>query len=177
MPIGSWVLTRVCAQLARWPETIRVSANVSALQIKPELVTEVQHLLASASRPNGWCSRSPRASCSTRTSNPSSPACATRRPARAGRLRHRLLVAGEPPAIPAGPRQARPHADRLPLRGQRRRGRPRRGRARAGAGRDRDRRRDRRPVHSSTRCASSAARSDRASCSPGRCRSTKHSAR
>ena len=45
VPIGSWVLGSVCEQLARWPETIHVSANVSAVQIKPELVTEVAQLL------------------------------------------------------------------------------------------------------------------------------------
>jgi EAL domain-containing protein (putative c-di-GMP-specific phosphodiesterase class I) len=46
MAIGSWVLSRVCAQLARWPEEIRVSANLSALQIRPELVAEVEQQLA-----------------------------------------------------------------------------------------------------------------------------------
>jgi diguanylate cyclase (GGDEF)-like protein/PAS domain S-box-containing protein len=39
--IGSWVLSTVCEQLARWPERIRISANVSAVQIGPGLVTEV----------------------------------------------------------------------------------------------------------------------------------------
>jgi diguanylate cyclase (GGDEF)-like protein/PAS domain S-box-containing protein len=46
VPIGSWVLSQVCEQLARWPEEIRVSANLSALQITPGLVLEVQHQLA-----------------------------------------------------------------------------------------------------------------------------------
>jgi len=46
VPIGSWVLKAACAQLARWPESIRLSANVSALQIKPPLVEEVARLLA-----------------------------------------------------------------------------------------------------------------------------------
>jgi diguanylate cyclase (GGDEF)-like protein/PAS domain S-box-containing protein len=46
VPIGSWVLREVCAQLARWPEQIRLSANLSALQIKPELVGEVEQQLA-----------------------------------------------------------------------------------------------------------------------------------
>ncbi len=46
LPIGSWVLSRVCEQLARWPQAIHVSANVSALQINSELVTEVRQLLA-----------------------------------------------------------------------------------------------------------------------------------
>ena len=46
LPIGSWVLHEVCAQLARWPDEIQLSANLSALQITPELVLEVQHHLA-----------------------------------------------------------------------------------------------------------------------------------
>ena len=46
LPIGSWVLHEVCAQLARWPDEIQLSANLSALQITPELVLEVQHQLA-----------------------------------------------------------------------------------------------------------------------------------
>ncbi|MGO9902844.1 MAG: EAL domain-containing protein [Solirubrobacteraceae bacterium] len=46
VPIGSWVLHAVCAQLAHWPEQIRISANLSALQITPKLVPEVQRLLA-----------------------------------------------------------------------------------------------------------------------------------
>jgi diguanylate cyclase (GGDEF)-like protein len=46
LPIGSWVLHEVCAQLARWPNEIQLSANLSALQITPELVLEVQHHLA-----------------------------------------------------------------------------------------------------------------------------------
>jgi EAL domain-containing protein (putative c-di-GMP-specific phosphodiesterase class I) len=44
--IGSWVLDSVCEQLTRWPEPIHVSANVSPVQIKPELVAEVEQLLA-----------------------------------------------------------------------------------------------------------------------------------
>jgi diguanylate cyclase (GGDEF)-like protein len=44
--IGSWVLRRVCRQLAQWPEEVYASANLSALQIKPELVTEVTEQLA-----------------------------------------------------------------------------------------------------------------------------------
>jgi len=46
VPIGSWVLCEVCAQLAQWPEAIRVSANISAVQIRPELVAEVEQQLA-----------------------------------------------------------------------------------------------------------------------------------
>ncbi|MGO9790669.1 MAG: EAL domain-containing protein [Solirubrobacteraceae bacterium] len=44
--IGSWVLSRVCAQLAQWPQEIHASANLSALQLHPALVTEVEQLLA-----------------------------------------------------------------------------------------------------------------------------------
>jgi diguanylate cyclase (GGDEF)-like protein/PAS domain S-box-containing protein len=46
IPIGSWVLQTVCAQLAQWPQQIHVAANLSALQITPELTLEVQRQLA-----------------------------------------------------------------------------------------------------------------------------------
>ena len=46
VPIGSWVLTTVCEQLARWPEQIHIAANVSAVQIGPGLVTEVKDNLS-----------------------------------------------------------------------------------------------------------------------------------
>ncbi len=45
VPIGAWVLTAVCAQLARWPEDVYVSANVSAAQVGSELVDQVAELL------------------------------------------------------------------------------------------------------------------------------------
>ncbi len=44
--IGSWVLNTVCEQLTHWPEPIHISANVSAVQIQPQLVAEVTQLLA-----------------------------------------------------------------------------------------------------------------------------------
>ena len=46
IPIGSWVLRTVCEQLPRWPEHIHISANVSAVQLRPQLVEEVQQLLS-----------------------------------------------------------------------------------------------------------------------------------
>ncbi len=46
VPIGSWVLRSVCEQLARWPREIKATANLSPLQIRPELVTEVEQLIA-----------------------------------------------------------------------------------------------------------------------------------
>ena len=45
VPIGDWVLRSVAEQLSRWPDTIHVSANVSALQIGLELVADVEALL------------------------------------------------------------------------------------------------------------------------------------
>jgi diguanylate cyclase (GGDEF)-like protein/PAS domain S-box-containing protein len=46
VPIGSWVLDQVCGQLARWPDHIQISANLSAVQIRPQLVPEIQRQLA-----------------------------------------------------------------------------------------------------------------------------------
>jgi diguanylate cyclase (GGDEF)-like protein/PAS domain S-box-containing protein len=43
--MGSWVLRTVCEQLSQWPEEIQVSANLSAIQIRPELVVEVEQQL------------------------------------------------------------------------------------------------------------------------------------
>ncbi|MGZ4201194.1 MAG: EAL domain-containing protein [Thermoleophilaceae bacterium] len=45
IPIGSWVLRAACAQLARWEEPVYLSANLSALQVVPDLVDEVEGLL------------------------------------------------------------------------------------------------------------------------------------
>ena len=45
VPIGSWVLRSVCAQLAAWPHEIKATANLSPLQIKPQLIAEVKQLL------------------------------------------------------------------------------------------------------------------------------------
>ena len=44
IPIGSWVLRAACAQLARWEEPVYLSANLSALQVVPDLVDEVEGL-------------------------------------------------------------------------------------------------------------------------------------
>jgi diguanylate cyclase (GGDEF)-like protein len=46
VPIGNWVLRRVCAQLAAWPEQVELAANLSPRQIRPELVLEVEQLLS-----------------------------------------------------------------------------------------------------------------------------------
>jgi len=47
VPIGAWVLSTACEQLSRWPESIQVSANVSALQISPSFIDHVEGLLIS----------------------------------------------------------------------------------------------------------------------------------
>jgi diguanylate cyclase (GGDEF)-like protein/PAS domain S-box-containing protein len=45
--LGQWALRTACADLARWPATIRCSVNVSALQfVNPELPTILAHALA-----------------------------------------------------------------------------------------------------------------------------------
>ncbi len=44
-PIGSWVLHTACAELAGWPEPLRVSVNLSAPEVSDELVTSVEALL------------------------------------------------------------------------------------------------------------------------------------
>ena len=44
--IGSWVLATVCRQLTSFPEQIELAANLSPLQITPELVCDVKRLIA-----------------------------------------------------------------------------------------------------------------------------------
>jgi len=44
--IGNWVLSTVCEQLALFPDQIELAANLSALQLRPELVGDVQQLIA-----------------------------------------------------------------------------------------------------------------------------------
>jgi diguanylate cyclase (GGDEF)-like protein len=46
VPVGTWVLEQVCAQLARWPEHVEIAANISPRQIRPDLVGEVEQLLS-----------------------------------------------------------------------------------------------------------------------------------
>ncbi len=46
VPIGNWVLRQACAQLSRWPETIRISANLSPIQIRHDLIDEVGQLVS-----------------------------------------------------------------------------------------------------------------------------------
>ena len=46
VPIGGWVLRRVCSQLADWPDRLELAANLSPRQIRPELVVEVERLLS-----------------------------------------------------------------------------------------------------------------------------------
>jgi diguanylate cyclase (GGDEF)-like protein/PAS domain S-box-containing protein len=49
MPIGEWVLRQACTEAARWPESIRVAVNLSAVQFRNRnLVATVMHTLAAA---------------------------------------------------------------------------------------------------------------------------------
>ncbi|SDB11415.1 putative bifunctional diguanylate cyclase/phosphodiesterase [Bauldia litoralis] len=45
--IGRWVLKRACAEATRWPETVSVAINLSAVQLRnPSFSTEVRRTLA-----------------------------------------------------------------------------------------------------------------------------------
>jgi diguanylate cyclase (GGDEF)-like protein/PAS domain S-box-containing protein len=46
--IGDWVVQQACNQLARWPESVSVSVNLSAVQLRTELVDLVQAAIADA---------------------------------------------------------------------------------------------------------------------------------
>ena len=46
IPIGTWVLREACREAARWPDGIRVSVNISPLQINSALPTLVANTLA-----------------------------------------------------------------------------------------------------------------------------------
>jgi len=49
MPIGEWVLREACTEAARWPESIRVAVNLSAVQFRNRnLVATVMNALAAA---------------------------------------------------------------------------------------------------------------------------------
>ena len=49
VPIGAWVLSQACAEAASWPSHVRVSVNVSAVQLEdPGFVTIVQRALESS---------------------------------------------------------------------------------------------------------------------------------
>jgi diguanylate cyclase (GGDEF)-like protein len=49
MPIGEWVLRQACTEAARWPESVRVAVNLSAVQFRNRsLVAIVTHALAAA---------------------------------------------------------------------------------------------------------------------------------
>jgi diguanylate cyclase (GGDEF)-like protein len=49
VPIGNWVLRRACAEAAKWPGTLRVAVNVSAVQFRaPGLYEAVAAALAAA---------------------------------------------------------------------------------------------------------------------------------
>jgi diguanylate cyclase (GGDEF)-like protein len=49
MPIGEWVLRQACTEAARWPESVRVAVNLSAVQFRNRsLVATVTHALAAA---------------------------------------------------------------------------------------------------------------------------------
>ena len=49
IPLGEWILRTACAEAARWPEHIRVSVNLSAVQIRNgNLVPTVVNALAAA---------------------------------------------------------------------------------------------------------------------------------
>ena len=51
LELGEWALRRACAQAARWPSPVKVSINLSHLQIKRDLIEVVLQALAASSLP------------------------------------------------------------------------------------------------------------------------------
>ncbi len=122
--IGEWVLTRACRDFQRWQRrhpgvVAQVSVNVSSLQvIATDFGATVQRILELdrdgpvEALPGGHGERVPRGR----------PSCRLRAPARQGdgsppgprRLRHRLLVARLPPAVPVRHPQDRPGLHQQP---------------------------------------------------------------
>ena len=49
--LGEWALRRACAQAARWPSPVKVSINLSPLQIKRDLIEVVLQALAASGLP------------------------------------------------------------------------------------------------------------------------------
>ena len=51
LELGEWALRRACAQAARWPSPVKVSINLSHLQIKRDLIEVVLQALAASGLP------------------------------------------------------------------------------------------------------------------------------
>jgi diguanylate cyclase (GGDEF)-like protein len=51
LELGEWALRRACAQAARWPSPVKVSINLSPLQIKRDLIEVVLQALAASGLP------------------------------------------------------------------------------------------------------------------------------
>jgi diguanylate cyclase (GGDEF)-like protein len=52
VPLGGWVLRQACADAMNWPEAVKLSVNLSVVQVRThDLATTVQHALASAGLP------------------------------------------------------------------------------------------------------------------------------
>ena len=123
---GRWTSWPVAARPGPDADRLTVSINLSARQLgEPELVGHVADALDRRGvDPHRCGSRSPRAPWwPTRpVTEVLSAAAGARRALRHRRLRHRLLVAQLPPALPGRVTQDRPELRAGPPRGQRRRG-------------------------------------------------------
>ncbi|MEX8492468.1 EAL domain-containing protein [Sphaerotilus sp.] len=54
VPIGAWVLRQACADAVRWPQPLRVSVNLSLVQLRSRhLIDEVRQVLAMTELPAG----------------------------------------------------------------------------------------------------------------------------
>ena len=175
--IGRWVLREACRQLAAWrllaPELV-LNVNLSALQLRDDrLAGDVeQALLGLRAAGGGAHAGDHREHAPVRRRGHRGAPAAPQGPRpvdRRRRLRHRLLVAELPQAVPgrrAEDRQELRRRRRLQHGGQRPGAHDRRARPRHAPGHDRRGHRDR--ASSSSSCACSTASSARATTSPSR---------
>ncbi len=153
VPVGRWVLQEALRRLAHLqtltPARIGMSVNLSPRELTPELPREVQLALdaAGVSAQDLTLEITETLLVKDRRRGARAGAAArARRPGRARRFRHRLVLAGRAAPLSRGRAEARPVVDRVDrLRRAGRRHHPRRGRDGPGAGSCRRRRGDRAP--------------------------------
>ncbi len=99
--LGPWVLNAACAEAATWPDHVRVAVNVSPVQFRSQsLALNVAAALAACGLPAGRLELEITAHSRRRGgARYAAPVAQAGYPDRAGRFRHRLLLAQLPAAL------------------------------------------------------------------------------